>query len=896
MKQVIPIFIVLTFLSGWLSLYPVTEKKTYHIQELSLGNDKKSLEPDNEHTWWCTLQDIDPVLFSEALLSADRRNIRQGKIDNLDMPGNGWQAVNLPANLTSRGIIPTGQKRAWFLKTFYVTNNPQQNYALRLGVITDRDKTYFNGVLIGESGQFGADKPQSYDKIRLYEIPGRLLRPGQLNVLLLHVEAYFDKEIGPISDEISIGPSVLMSRERSMKMLVDLLLLASYTTVALYFLFLFLRRPQERANLAFALFALVLVGYQSLRTQLKHELGLPFYPMKKTEYVMLQLLLPMFFIFIRTYFIPPKNKFFLGIDIFSALPILGMLAVMCIVLLSSNVQLWDKVNNEITLNICFPLIVLAALIQVGYQLYKKNLDAWIMLAGILVMIAAAVVDTMSNRQIINLPRVAGYAFFLFIITLALILANKFVRVHNEVEDLNRNLEKKVAERTAELNESLQQIRALKEQQDGDYFLTSLLTDALTVNKVNSSTLQVDSLIYQKKEFTFKKWHKRIGGDFCVADSLILRGRPVTVFMNADAMGKSMQGAGGVLVLGSVWAAILERTRMSKRMADLYPEQWLRDAFVELNRIFESFNGSMMVSVVMGVIDDLTGTMFYMNAEHPFTVLYRDGKASFIEQELLLRKLGTVGVRGQLKILTLKLYPGDMIIAGSDGRDDIVISEDATSGRVINEDENLFLTHVEKSRGDLTALKQQIENSGALTDDLSLLKIEYHGGKTAEESSPHYETLEAGLHDVIAKAQAGTAGLEEAVATVLSMAGDPLKSLTEELRRLIKKKQLKAAAQLAESLHLLAPRNNEIIYLASFTRKLMGDFMRALTLGELLYLREPEQLKNLVNMADIALAMGDLPLAERYIIEAEEIYAGDEKVKRLRSAYEKRVTQGLPSSS
>ena len=51
---------------------------------------------------------------------------------------------------------------------------------------------------------------------------------------------------------------------------------------------------------------------------------------------------------------------------------------------------------------------------------------------------------------------------------------------------------------------------------------------------------------------------------------------------------------------------------------------------------------MLVSAVMGVLEEDTGFMYYINAEHPMSVLYRDGKASFITKIPKPFKLGSLG--------------------------------------------------------------------------------------------------------------------------------------------------------------------------------------------------------------------------------------------------------------
>lgn len=102
----------------------------------------------------------------------------------------------------------------------------------------------------------------------------------------------------------------------------------------------------------------------------------------------------------------------------------------------------------------------------------------------------------------------------------------------------------------------------------------LTNKATWKNNNKSERVHVDFLISQKKKFQFRSYKEEIGGDICVSYNITLRNRPMSVFLNADAMGKSMQGAGGALVLGSVFQSIIQRTKYSHEMQEEYPENGL----------------------------------------------------------------------------------------------------------------------------------------------------------------------------------------------------------------------------------------------------------------------------------------------------------------------------------
>ncbi len=295
------------------------------------------------------------------------------------------------------------------------------------------------------------------------------------------------------------------------------------------------------------------------------------------------------------------------------------------------------------------------------------------------------------------------------------------------QDLDRSyreMEEKVVVRTGELQKSLEQVERLKQMQDGDYFLTTLLLEPLGLNSVNSESFSVEAFSLQKKKFMFKKREYEIGGDLNIAYTLFLRKKKYTLVLNADAMGKSIQGAGGILVLGSLMRAIIERTKISPIEREFYPERWLKNALSEMQLVFESFNGSMFVSTVVGLLEEETGCFYFANAEHPTPVILRKGQAKFLSQKATLRKLGISDAVVETRVQVFRLQADDILILGSDGKDDLLLNANGTMKKV-NEDETLFLRTVEEAHGDMSKIVERLRTIGEVMDDVSLLRIIYH---------------------------------------------------------------------------------------------------------------------------------------------------------------------------
>lgn len=299
---------------------------------------------------------------------------------------------------------------------------------------------------------------------------------------------------------------------------------------------------------------------------------------------------------------------------------------------------------------------------------------------------------------------------------------------NQLEDYAKNLEVKVEERTRQLQDSLDKINDLKTKQDADYFLSSLLVGPLSHPGFKTPSVSVEFKVKQKKEFEFKKRRYEIGGDYCTAVRLRLQHKDFTVVLNADAMGKSLQGNGGIIVLGSLFQSIISRTKVSDSMRNLAPRIWLKTVYQELQSVFISFDGSMLVSIFLGVLEEETGHFFHINAEHPEAVLLRDKKAAFISEERPEYKIG-VDLQGlSLTIRETLLRSGDIVIAGSDGRDDILVSDDATNeSKSMNYNEKIFIQTVEDCEGNIQKIIEKIQSLGEITDDLSVLRLEYFGG-------------------------------------------------------------------------------------------------------------------------------------------------------------------------
>ncbi|MGV3667729.1 MAG: PP2C family protein-serine/threonine phosphatase [Leptospira bouyouniensis] len=414
---------------------------------------------------------------------------------------------------------------------------------------------------------------------------------------------------------------------------------------------------------------------------------------------------------------------------------------------------------------------------------------------------------------------------------------------------------RITKKNEEVTKAVQDLQTLKSQQDGDYFLTTLLFDPLIGKETDGTAVTIKTLLSQYKKFNFRNKEYQLGGDYLSVYNLILQGKRYKAFINGDAMGKSIQGAGGAIVLGAVYNSIVIRSKMDPTSSNRSPERWLHDCYLDLQKIFETFDGAMLVSAVLGLLEESTGTLYFINLEHPSIILYRDGKASFIEDEIHYYKLGVMEVPTNRFISVFQMQKGDKIFCGSDGKDDLVISE---SGRFreINENHNLILDCIEESKGDIETLVPALQSKGKFSDDFSIISLEYNLGLYSKP----------GIYWQDAKKLIKEKEHSKALDVLLSY-NSALDISIKELKYITKLYEKEGVLLKAMEYASLALENypsdtswmfhTSVLYKRLYSMyKSQSFLLESQELSERVRLRQPNNIRNLIHLADVCRLIGD----------------------------------------
>ncbi len=350
-------------------------------------------------------------------------------------------SVRVPENLSVQALSADKSfalvNEATYRLSFEVREISAKEFTMRLGEISDRDIALLNGRLIGATGAWDSPKPQAYDKVRLYNIPHGVLREGE-NILEVRVKGILTGELGIYRNEVEIGPTQLILRKFYIRNLLDSLALVVYFVVGAYFILFFLRRRSERENLYFALFALALVLYSFQRTQFKFDLDIEFYYLKKLQTVTLIALTPLFYYFIRSYYTLPAARKVIYFDrffkFFNIIPASLALAIG----FTSSADFWNTLINYVIQPSWIPYICGTFFILI-FAMIKKNRDSYFMAAAFGFLLVSVILDILTGRAILNLPTLTTYTFTPFVVAMALIAVNRFVRLQAETENLNAEL-------------------------------------------------------------------------------------------------------------------------------------------------------------------------------------------------------------------------------------------------------------------------------------------------------------------------------------------------------------------------------------------------------------------------------------------------------------------------
>ncbi len=367
-------------------------------------------------------------------------------------------------------LVPGQEGVIWLRKEFSLPHALRgKELSLLLGTINPVDETYLNGRLIGKGGRFPYEGQQyfsEWNKYRKYDIPSELsISPTY--VILIKIYAHHE---GLVEGPIRLGERSAIAREYSLQRFmredVNALIAFVMFIIGMYHLLIYIKRPKDKENLYYAIVSLFFSIYQmnffATSTPFNIQYHMTYLTFQKIVFTCLYLTAYFFIHFTNAFFevtIPRKAQY----------AIAGYFIILIAIILAIQdygffVGFARRLNAVVilpTLVYCFAIIAVQAL--------RKNSLARITLLGLIPFAVGVLFDIIVHNimQQIGYIYLAGLGFPSFLIAIMFILANRFVEYHNEVEELNITLDKKVVERTRELQEANEKLAKAYEAMNRD---------------------------------------------------------------------------------------------------------------------------------------------------------------------------------------------------------------------------------------------------------------------------------------------------------------------------------------------------------------------------------------------------------------------------------------------
>jgi signal transduction histidine kinase/HPt (histidine-containing phosphotransfer) domain-containing protein/ActR/RegA family two-component response regulator len=363
-----------------------------------------------------------------------------------DLDDSAWSGVRVPTGWGQRS--GPEETFGWFRRTVMLgpaVSTEPGGLALTLGKVDSAYEVFAGGIPLGGVGSLPPRPRVEYDRHRTYAIPPAAVGPD--GRLVIAIRAWNSPETnsripGLVEGPFLMGPMADLTRREMLSELPELILAAIFFVTGLYHLQLHRRRPELREYLWFGLVALGAALYTFLRTQWKYYLLDDFAVLKETEHALLFVMAPLYIAFLFPFLswrIHPLLRAYQALNILAAV---ASLAVPGLWLNLRLLTVWEYGALVFT-----PY----AMSVVARAWWRGHPEGRTIGFGALVLSVCYVNDTALDLGWVVTRRLIPFGFATFVFSMAISLAKRFTRVIDEVEELHRDLEQRVEERTAELS-------------------------------------------------------------------------------------------------------------------------------------------------------------------------------------------------------------------------------------------------------------------------------------------------------------------------------------------------------------------------------------------------------------------------------------------------------------
>ncbi len=350
-----------------------------------------------------------------------------------------WSPVTFPSR-------PNGAGYFWYECEFDLTSRPDQIFVILEGA-RGADETYINGRLLGQTGPMRGDNFPDWKSLRAYPVPNALILPG-LNTFSVKMRPLEWTAALKRAPQIRDGrDATAVLRAGSRAAYPEMVLGAVFLFVGLYFYYLWWHFRDAHDNLFFALYCTDLAAYLWVRSAVPFFFGYNWFTLG-LEYATLFFTAPLFCRFLFPFLRLPSPRTLYIYEVVTGSAVLYMALV-------PDIEHWWRILQ------IFRITLLGAVVWavwlIGRALFRGHEEARYMALAFAIFFVSVVADIFSSVGLLRAPSVVSYGFVIFLLGIAFILANRYVRLFRERKNrsaLLRDLDRRKTEFLANISHEL----------------------------------------------------------------------------------------------------------------------------------------------------------------------------------------------------------------------------------------------------------------------------------------------------------------------------------------------------------------------------------------------------------------------------------------------------------
>ncbi len=327
----------------------------------------------------------------------------------------GWKFVNVPFTWYSTKDLKNYKGEIWLRCNIVFLNIPNE-LIIDFGYIKEIDEVYWNGSLIGSTGNFNSKIPD-FSERRIYYVPPNLIQ--EKNVIAIHLYGSFWFAGIPDPPKLYFKPDLIHQKYKFETLALSFSL--TYIFSSVFFIVYGLFTHERKSNLFFALFTIFLATYHMILWGQRYN----FFGNYIISYIVeLLLLIPLPFLFLsflKEWLQLNELKFYKGILYYT---LTAMILTIFAYFIPYN---YRTIYLHIITYLNLINIIFSTFITVKTLLEQKNSGGnqiKYLTYGLLLLIPFILNDILVAIEFIQTPKLFVFSYPIFLIAIALALSER----------------------------------------------------------------------------------------------------------------------------------------------------------------------------------------------------------------------------------------------------------------------------------------------------------------------------------------------------------------------------------------------------------------------------------------------------------------------------------------